>query len=88
MQYPPSSTGADIKMGAGALHHPLIGNSAAVGVGTAKVSSAQSHPYGYGLNPLLQTSAVVNPPISPYGVHSLLHTSTPSPAVNQVQHTL
>ena len=82
--YPPSSTSTDIKLGAGVLHHPLVSTSAAVGVGSAKVSSAQSHPYGYGPNPLLQ--AVVNPPFSSSGVHPPLHTSTPSPAVNPSFH--
>ena len=86
MLYPPSSTGADIKLGAGVLHHPLVSTSVTVGVGTAKVSSAQSHPYGYGLNPLLQTSAVVNPRFPSSGAHPPLHTSTPSPAANPSFH--
>ena len=86
MPYPTSSTGADIKLGAAVLHHPLVSTSAAVGVGTAKVLSVQSHPYGYGLNPLLQTSAVVNPLIPPSGAHPPLHTSTPSPTVNPSFH--
>ena len=87
MPYPPSSTGTEIKLGPGVLYHRLVSTSAAVGIGTAKVSSAQSHPYGYGLNlKLIQTSAVVTPPFPSSGAHPPLHTSTPSPAVNPSFH--
>ena len=86
MLYPPSSTDTEIKQSAGVLHHPLVSTSATVGLRTAKVSSAQSNPYGYGLNPLFQTSAVVDLPFTSSGVHPPLHTSTPSPAVNPSFH--